>query len=52
MDAKTKAKIRKVTEVAEEKTDSLLSRVIAHPASWIIVLVWTVASVAVGKFVL
>ena len=47
-----KAAAKKASAKAEQVTDSLLTRLIASPLSWIVVLVWTVAAVAVGKFVL
>lgn len=47
-----KAAAKKASAKAEEVTDSLLTRLVASPSTWVVVFVWTVAAVAVGKFVL
>jgi hypothetical protein len=47
-----KAAAKKASAKAEEVTDSLLTKLVASPATWIVVLVWTLAAVAFGRFVL
>jgi hypothetical protein len=47
-----KAAAKKASAKAEQVTDSLLTRLVASPATWAVVLVWTVAAIAVGKFLL
>lgn len=43
---------KRAAKKAEEVTDSLLTRLVASPQTWVIVVVWTVAAVAIGKFLL
>ena len=47
-----KAAAKKASAKADEVTDSLLTRAIASPHTWAIVLCIFVLGVAVGKFVL
>jgi hypothetical protein len=47
---KVKTAAKKASAKAEAVTDSLLTRLVASPLTWIVVLTWTVAAVAVGKW--
>lgn len=47
-----KAAAKKASAKAEEVTDGLLTRLVASPSTWAIVFVWTVAAIAVGKWLL